>query len=366
LLLLFVPVFLLLQGAHWLGFLLDDLLFRGYRKIPVRDPLFVVGLPRSGTSFLQRVLAQDSDRFTTLRLWELILAPSVTERKLWLNLGRLDRFFGRPLGRLMRGGEKRGFRWLEAIHEVSLTDPEEDYFLLLPVFACFLLVIPFPYHEALWKLARFDELPVEERKPLLTFYRACLQRHLYVVGPERQLLSKNPSFSSLVLSLLETFPSARIICCVRDPWEVVPSQLSSLRPGCEIFGYDVENPSVRDRFLDMLEFYGIHLLRSLTPLPDDRHVFVPLHLLKQDVAGQLLHIYERFGWEAGTEFRERLSVESARSREYKSQHRYTLEEFGIQDEEIVTRFRELNERFGFGDPAKDGGKLPPSGRETAC
>jgi hypothetical protein len=270
------------------------------------------------------------------------------------------------LGRLLEGGEKRGFRWLEAIHEVSLTDPEEDYFLLLPVFACFLLVIPFPYHEALWRLARFDELPLDERTSLLAFYRTCLQRHLYVVGPERQLLSKNPSFSSFVLSLLETFPSARIICCVRNPWEVVPSQLSSLRPGCRIFGYDVESPPVRDRFLDMLEFYSAHLLRSLTPLSDDRHAFVPLHLLKQDVAGQLLHIYERFGWDPGPEFRERLSVESTRSREYRSQHRYSLDEFGIEDEEIRTRFRDLNERFGFEDSLPDEGKLPPSREETSC
>ena len=87
-LLFFVPALLLLQGAHWVGFLLDDLFFRGYRNITVRDPLFVVGLPRSGTSFLQRVLAQDSERFTTLRLWELILAPSVTERMLARRWGR--------------------------------------------------------------------------------------------------------------------------------------------------------------------------------------------------------------------------------------------------------------------------------------
>lgn len=350
LLLFLVPAFLLLQGMHWVGFLLDDLFFRGYRKVRIREPLFIVGLPRSGTSFLQRVFARDTERFTTLRLWELLLAPSVTERKLWLGLGALDRALGKPFVRMAGWGEKRGFRWLEAIHEVSLNDPEEDFFLLLPVFACFLLVVPFPYHEAIWKLASFDKLPSSEREPIMSFYQGAIRRHLYVAGPEKQLLSKNPSFTPFIQTLRDVFPDGRILCCVRDPLEVVPSLLSSVQSGADLFGYDVADPRIRNRFVSMLEFFANHALSTLEKAPADQHAFVPLKKMKEDVKGFVLQVYERFDWVASPEFQAQLNQDTQRSQQYRSRHTYSLEEFGLEEAEIRNRFQELNARFGFGAP----------------
>ncbi len=347
LLLLFVPAFLLIQTGHWFFFLLDEVFYSGYRKVQVREPLFVVGLPRSGTSFLQRVLAGDIDRFTTTRLWELLLAPSVTQRKILLAFGGLDRLLGRPAGRLFEWSGRRGFRWMEAIHEVSLTDPEEDYFLLLPVFACFLLVVPFPYHEAVWELARFDELPPRRRRPIMEFYHRAIQRHLYVAGPEKQLLSKNPSFTPFLRSLLETFPDSRVLCCVREPQKVVPSLLSSLRSGGEIFGYQVKESRIRDRLVEMLIFFAGHARATLTPLPEDRYAFVPLGEVKRDLVGFILGVYRRFGWDPGDAFQERLQDEASRDRAYESKHRYTLEEFDLEPESLEEPFREFNQAFGF-------------------
>jgi omega-hydroxy-beta-dihydromenaquinone-9 sulfotransferase len=361
----FIPAFLGLQTLHWLGFLLDDILFRGYRNVPVREPLFIVGLPRSGTSFLQRILARDSERFTTLRLWELLLAPSVTERRLWLAMGRVDRALGRPLARILHWGQERGFRWMEAIHQVSLTDPEEDYFLLLPVFACFLLVVPFPHHEEVWRLARFDEMAPEERRPIMAFYRAAIQRHLYVAGPNKQLLSKNPSFTPFLRSLLETFPDGRIVCCVRDPEKVVPSLLSSVQSGADWLGYQVAGPRIRDRFLAMLEYFAQHALDTLDPLPDERYAYAPMDALSRDAEALVLEMYRRFGWEPGVAFRKSLAEEGNRGRAYTSRHRYTLEEFGLTAEDVRTRFIPLGQRFGFGKDAKVDGACMSAGREPA-
>ncbi len=349
----FVPAFLGLQILHWVGFLLDEILFPGYRKVAVREPLFIVGLPRSGTSYLQRVLARDTERFTTLRLWELLLAPSVTERRFWLAVGAVDRVLGHPAARLFRRGEKRGLGWMDAIHQVSLSDPEEDYFLLLPIFACFLLVVPFPYHEEVWKLARFDELSREERAPVMAFYRKALQRHLYVAGRGRQLLSKNPSFTPFLRSLLETFPDGKILCCVREPAKVVPSLLSSIRSGAELFGYRVEEPRIRDRFVEMLEFFALHALDTLARVPEERHAFVPMEALKGDVGGFVLGLYRRFGWDPDPAFRVGLAEEASRGRAYVSRHHYTLEEFGLSPESLLGRFDRLNRRFGWGQPESE-------------
>ena len=65
------PLFVLLQLVHWLSMLLDDVLFRGYRDIEVREPIFVLGPPRSGTTHLHHVLSADTGT-TTFRTWECL------------------------------------------------------------------------------------------------------------------------------------------------------------------------------------------------------------------------------------------------------------------------------------------------------
>ena len=365
---LFVPVFVAVQAVHWIGLLLDEILFPGYREVDVVEPIFVVGLPRSGTSFLQRLLARDEERFTTLRLRELLLAPSVTERRVLAALAAADRALGRPLGRLAAFVEDRATAFMDEVHPVSLDAPEEDHLLLLPRFACFLLVIPFPRLGRIWKLTRFDELPAEEREPLLSFYRACIQRHLYAEGDDRRLLSKNPSFTPFLRSLLETFPDARVICCVRDPARVVPSQLSSIRPAALAFGWDPGEPPHRERFLEMLAHYAEHALNVLDDVPHSRAAVLPLEEMKEDTEAAVLELYARFGWSAGAEFRRRLVEARERSRSHSSGHRYFLEDFNLTADGVRQRFRGLVERFGYGrrrEPRREDSTSSSSGADPA-
>ena len=354
-----LPAFLALQALHWIGFLLDDLLVPGYREIRVRAPLFVVGMPRSGTSFLQRVLARDRERFTTLRLWELVLAPSIVERRFWLALGRVDRAVGRPLHRLLTAAQGVAFRFMEDVHPVRFDEPEEDYFLLLPVFACFLQVVAFPDDPRTWELAAFDELPRRDREALLDFYRGCVQRHLHVVGRDRRLLSKNPSFTPMVRSLASAFPEARFVCCVRDPREAVPSLLSSLEPAARTLGWSVREPAYRDRFVEMMAYYGEHALRALPEAAPDRHVFVPLDRLSRDVEGVVLDAYAHLGLRTSEDFRRSLRERARASRAYESSHTYRLASFGLDEEDLVDRFQNLMETFGWSDATPGSGRGSP-------
>jgi hypothetical protein len=338
---LFLFVFVLVQCAHWIGFLLDEVLFRGYRDVEIREPLFVVGMPRTGTSFLQQVLSEDAERFTTLRLWELALAPSVTERTIALGLIRVDRLLGRPIGRVLERVEAAAFRWINAVHPVALDNPEEDYFFLLPIFACFLLVVPFPDHPRVWEVSRFDDLPRRDREAILGFFRSCAQRHLYVVGRGRQLLSKNPSFTPMLRSLVECFPDARILCCVRDPLEAVGSLLNSMQPGAEFFGWDMRNPVRTERFVGMLEYSARHAIETLGGLEPDRYAFVPLPALRRDAGRTVTGVYRRFGWVPGEGFLRALSASTASGRKHRSRHEYALSDFGLTPDAVRSRFPQL-------------------------
>jgi hypothetical protein len=134
--------------------------------------------------------------------------------------------------------------------------------------------------------------------------------------------------------------------------EVVPSLLSSVRTGAILFGYDVADPRIRDRFVAMLEFYSRHALSALEDVPPDRHAFAPLREMRKDVRGFVLDVYERFGWRADPRFEESLAEETQRGKGYKSRHTYSLEEFGL-NEDIRAGFQVLNDRFGFGAPGTE-------------
>ena len=253
------PLFCVLQLLHWVGFALDEIFFRGWRRVEVRQPLFVLGPPRSGTTHLHHVLSMD-DTTTTFRTWECLFGLSVTGRMLLLGLGRLDRLVGRPFGRVGAWLGRNLLGGMEDVHPFAMDAPEEDFLALMPVMQCFILVVVFPRADWLWRTARLDtEADDAQQRRLMRFYRACVQKHVYVFGTEKRFLSKNASFSGMAESLLETFPDARILATTRDPKKTVPSQLSSIAPGLAAVGFDRISPGLRDRFVEQLAFYYLHL-----------------------------------------------------------------------------------------------------------
>ena len=236
LILLLFPLFLLFQSLHWIGFLFDEILFRGYRKTRVKEPLFITGIPRSGTTFVHRTLASDTNTFTSFKTWEALFAPSITQRKIIHALSRIDNWIGGPIHALLRFLTKRLFGGLDHIHPVNLDAPEEDYLSLLPVGGCFIMVLLFPASISTWQLGRFQEMPKKDRQTLVHFYKSMIKKHLYLSDPTQYFLSKNAAFASWIPDLRRTFPDARFIACIRNPDSALSSQLSSLRSGIAFFG----------------------------------------------------------------------------------------------------------------------------------
>ncbi len=343
----FLPLFGTIQALHWLGFLLDEIFFRGYRKITVRRPIFVVGVLRSGTTFLHHALAKD-EQFTTFRTWECLFAPSVIERKIWLGLAQVDNRLGRPFGRLLKGLEKHILGGLDDIHAMTLNAPEEDYFVFMPILACFILIVPFFYTESIWRMAFFDrDMPERRKRWIMDYYKRCLQKHLYVHGPNKRLLSKNPSFSSLVGSLNSTFPDCRFICCVRDPMKTMPSQLSSLKSGLKLFGIDPYGEVLRNRMLDVFLFYYPNLMNVLSAVPTNRHIFLRIEVLKFDLANTISRAYQQLAISLDLDFIRQLRVEDTNVKSYVSKHIYSLEQFGLDETTLRKRFAGVYEQFEF-------------------
>lgn len=358
----FTAVFFLTEvwNRAWLA--LDNVLFPGYRSIEVKSPVFVCGVPRCGTTLLHRILADDGAT-TSFRLWEVLLAPSICQKKFYRFLGRIDRAFGGRLKRRVRANFLRGAEEMRKYHPLDLWEAEEDELILLPYIATAFLVFPFPYPETLRPLMRFDqELAPEARRWIMGRYKALVQRHLYVYGPEKRMLTKNPFMSPKVESLRETFPDARVICNVRTPYEAVPSTISLFRYMTRFFHYNPGHPEATPFILDIVDHFYEHPMARLPEWPADRHAFVRYDDLVADPSGTVEGLYGRLGLPMTEAYAERLAERARECRAYTSKHAYCLDEFGLDEAAIAERYGRVFETFDF---PRRGAAMTDAVRKTA-
>jgi len=206
-------IYSLVESMIWLGFLCDEILFPGYREVRIKEPVYIVGNPRSGTTFLQRLLAKDEEMFSTMRTWEMLLAPSVTMRRLFGALSRLDRRLGSPLHRAL-GMLEESWQEDNVVHRIALRAPEEDEYLLVHIFSTLKIWLYVAMLDEAERYTYFDSrMPEEEKERIMTFYARCLQRHLYAHGETgtepsdaKHYLAKNPHFSPMIDTLYELLP----------------------------------------------------------------------------------------------------------------------------------------------------------------
>jgi hypothetical protein len=347
-LIFFYALFPLLEIVTWTCFLLDDVFFPGYRKQEIKAPLFIVGNPRSGTTFLHRLLAQDEENFTWMQTWEILLAPSITQRKVVEALSGLDRRLGRPVSRRINAQQQRWQR-KNTLHKVALHAPEEDAYLLLHIWSTIMVWLYSGVLTGLDAWARFDTAMTErEKQRVMDFYVKCLQRHQYAHGGDsHHYLAKNPTFSPKIDALYEHFPDAKIIYLARNPLDVIPSFASMLKFEWEIMGSPFEERSDFSRIIDMIDHWYAYPLERLAHAPAQSQVVVSFDTLV-DAPDQTVHaIYDRFGLDISPAFAGILRRETAKSRNYHSPNSHSLQGTGISRQEILERFEHVFDRFGF-------------------
>ncbi len=335
-----------LEFVNWTCLLLDELFFPGYHRIDVKEPVFVVGFPRSGTTYLHRLMDSDRDQFTSLKLWEIIFAPSIIQKKFFLVLGKFDRMIGKPLYRIAVKIEDRMFAGSRNMHKISHFEAEEDEIILIHIFGSAFLAFMFPFDE-MNLFTRFDtDIPAERRSAIMSFYKKCVQRHLYVFGPHRHFLSKNPASSSKVRSIYETFPDAKIVCMVRNPLEAIPSAVSWMSYGFYQFN-DAEQRVVTERILSQISHWYTYPLTELDTRPEESQAVEKYDALIGDPAEFMKRIYLRFGFHLSEAFRDFLDKESQKAKRYKSKHDYTLAQYGLSIVKVVSDFKSVFDRFDF-------------------
>jgi hypothetical protein len=343
---LFYPPF---ETAIWLCLRLDRLLFRGYRRVPVEAPVFVVGNPRSGTTLLHRLLANDRDRFSTMKMWEILFAPSILGRKIVGTMARLDLRLGGPLRRGLDAIERR---WQDenVMHRLSLRLPEEDDYLLLHIWSALTAGLSAGLLDEARLYTYFDTaLPSQERHHVMDFYKDCIQRHLYAhrAARGRHYLAKNPSLCPKLGTVMGYFADAKIIYLVRSPLEMVPSYANMMDFTWRAVGIADGNHDLHDYVLDMAAHWYSYPLDQLDQVSPQQYIVIRYDDLVADPEGTVIRIYRHFGFEMDPEFARTLHAAGKRASTYHSRHDYSLEQENLDHQRIVERCGPIFRRFGF-------------------
>ena len=328
-----IPAILLLRVIVVFFQALDHVFFPDFRYQEVKQPLFILSNPRSGTTFLHRMLEKD-DQFTYLTLWQSLF-NSITLYKLVGFIVSIDLMFDSPIARLLGAIDGYSFKGWDGIHKAGLRYSEEDEFLFVNLFLTPGLILFFPYLREVADIYSIDDLPDRARKKIVRNIRRAVQRHVYATGG-KTFLAKNATAGGRLGIYREAFPEMRAIYIHSPILRSVASSLSVFTkpwsfhsPACYRRKY--ESLSV----VEMVRSNHQGIMRQRKKFAHEDVTDIEYDNLVTDPEATVKSIYQHFGLTMNVVYQNNLIQDCILARAYKSTHQYTIEDYGFTREEIT-------------------------------
>jgi len=338
-----IPIILFFAFAeiiNWLCLLLDEIFYRSYKKIKIISPVFIIGMPRTGSTYLHNLLYNDMERFSSMKLWEMLFCPSVIQKKVARLLFSSTSFMNSCIMRGIRKLDRFMFRKYQTVHHSGLFYIEEDDYLLLHILASHTLLFMFPEIKRFRALTRFDELVSEKRKRrIISFYRKGIQKHMMVYGNGRKYLSKCPPNTSKIDSLLAKFDGIRFICLFREPEDTIPSTINFLLRLSQIYYSPLDLQTIREQVLETADHLYAYPLEKLTTRSRHEFIVAGYKQVTRKPEWLIENIYKRFGYSMNEEYREKIRSEQQTANKYRSSQQHPPEKFGLTSGELESRFK---------------------------
>lgn len=332
----------------WSGLIFDRIFYPKFKNVKIKEPIFILGNPRSGTTFLHRLLAKDLHNFITMKTWEIFAAPSIMGRKIARKLAKLDRQIGKP-GRKQLEELEIEVQKDNPIHKLAFWQPEEDDYLFLHIWSSLKAWIISGMLKEAKTYTYFDKLmPQKDKDRILKFYKRCLKRHLFFHKTKnKHYLAKNPNFTPMVGSLKKHFPDCKIIYLIRNPLQVVPSFISLMEEQWKILDKPKDIENIRNYAIEMAKHWYTYPLEIISKMPKNDYQIIKLEDLSKDVKNTVKDFYHKFNLQMSPKFEKKLTNATKRSKNHKSKHKYSLKKMGLTKKEIVKEFKEIFDCFEF-------------------
>ena len=301
------------------------------RGRPVSDPVFILGVHRSGTTHLHNLLALDP-QFCTPRAYHM-LNPVGFLFSGWLFAPLFGAFL--PWKRPM-----------DSVRFHIFTPQEDEYALaaagrLSPYWG-----LTFPQRGAEYDRFALPQGFTPRESTQWKNHLLLFLRKLTFWSGKRPLL-KNPYHTGRVEMLREMFPGAKFIHIARHPFDVHRSYQHMVREG-HIVNYlqdPDESDSAATRFLGNYRAIEDEYVRATASLPKEQVAALRFEDLERDAIGEIRRVYQQLGLTLEPAFARRLKAYLQSISGYKKNAKAAL--VAAERDRIIGQLGDFMQRHGY-------------------
>jgi len=315
---------------------------------PVARPLFIVGLPRTGTSLLHELLAQDPANRVPMS-WEVMHPYPPPERATYATDPRIAAV------NQHLGGVDRVLPGFKAMHPMGAELPQECVALTAHDCASMLF-------STTHRVPRYQAwIDAADLRPVYASHRRQLQ-YLQLRCPAEHWVLKSPGHLWALDALLHEYPDAAIVQTHRDPLQVVASLASLVATLRGMSSDAIDRAAIGAewtvRLADGLARAGAVRARwpDAAPAPFD----VQFGELLRDEIGMVRRIYAHVGRTLSADAEARMRAFLAANPRHKhGAHRYTLADAGLDATTERSRYAAYQRRFAVPSDGEGAAPSPP-------
>lgn len=334
----FAILFGLIRTLVAVSMALDRLFFPVLSRVKAKNPIVIVGNPRTGTTFLQRFLS-DAGFGAGMELFLMLYPSLLLQALLKPILPRLEKLNPAQFHS-------------SAVHETSLGSVEtDDVALLFRYLDGFFLYGFFLAFDDEDLLDEFDPRIRDTSARDFDWLEALWSRSLVKHKAERNI-AKLFTLSTRLPQFLARFPDARILYMVRDPLDTIPSTMSLVTgPLDKAFGFWKKPAAERDKFLRRLYNGQIKILERFHDdwthgrIDPNRVYFVRYDRMMAEFENVVAEMCAFLEHDLSPAMLAEVQKIGAQQRSYKSEHKYDLTKYGLTEEQIRTDCKFLYDTF---------------------
>jgi len=316
----------------------------------LKAPVIITGVPRSGTTLLQRLMSEDPNTRAPYTFELDIATPPMTSGANPLEDPRIKRSEAAvtTFSRLAPG-------FLEKFAESHLwiaTEMEESFVYMLHHNGIF------PMNFGTAGRAYIDNFfKIEDKRPVFRYERLFFTMLDAYRPAKSHWTLKSPDYAPYFPMIFEEYPDARIVVTHRNPLVTLPSYCRLMESWC--IAFDQNGSFDKHRFGQFQQIYIEKCLmvplsyRKEHPEKEEQIFDCMYEKLFSNPIAMVKTIYQKFGLEYTEEFEERMKVYLENNKQGKyGRHKYSLEEYGFKKESIYQKYEDYMEQYDFGIPDK--------------